>query len=336
MKLTVRLGKRSYDVIIKAGSLDRVGQLVNLQRRVMVVTDTGVPAQYAAAVMQQAETPFLVTLPMGEESKSLTGFSTVLTALLENGFTRHDCVVAVGGGVVGDLAGFAAASYMRGIDFINCPTTTLSQIDSSIGGKTAINLNGTKNIVGAFYQPRCVIVDTDTLSTLTHRHYVNGLVEAVKAGLIADGELFRIFEEEDIDANLEEIICRSLIMKKNVVEKDETEQGLRAILNFGHTIGHAIEGVHLGEWFHGECVALGMLPMIENEAIRARAQAVYARLGIPSQITDDASELYQFMTHDKKADKDTITVVKVRRVGHAELEKITYPQLKKLIQEAAQ
>lgn len=335
MKMTVRLGVRSYDVIMKSGSLSRIGQLVNLRRKVMIVTDTGVPAQYADAVARQAQSAYKVVLPAGEQSKSLQGYAEVLRALLENGFTRHDCVVAVGGGVMGDLAGFAAATYMRGIDFINCPTTTLSQIDSSVGGKTAVNFENTKNIVGAFYQPKCVVIDPDTLQTLPRRHVVNGLVEALKAGLIADEALFALFEEGDIDANREEIIQRSLQMKRAVVENDETEQGRRAILNFGHTIGHAIEGLHLDEWYHGECVGLGMLPMLENDELRERVRAVLQKLGLQTQITDSADALYKMMLHDKKADAQTITVVKVAKAGEAKLEKITYPQLQALIREAA-
>ena len=178
---------------------------------------------------------------------------------------RGDLVVAVGGGVVGDLAGFAASIYMRGVDFINCPTTTLSMIDSSIGGKTAVDLGDTKNIVGTFWQPKLVIVDPDTLSTLPQRHFVNGLAEAVKAALLADPELFSLFEQGDVDARIDEIIYRCLRFKKNIVEQAETEQGMRKALNFGHTLGHGIEAVRgikgrrTTGLYHGECVGLGIL-----------------------------------------------------------------------------
>ena len=242
-KLTMNLGERSYDIIIKSGSLENLYQFARLDRRVAVVTDSGVPAQYAQMVADQCKDARIITVPQGEASKSFKILESVLRQMLDFGMGRGDLVVAVGGGVVGDLAGFAASIYMRGIDFINCPTTTLSMIDSSIGGKTAVDLGDTKNIVGAFWQPKLVIVDPDTLSTLPRRHYINGLAEAVKASLLADPELFAIFEKGDIDAQIGEIICRSLRFKKGIVEQDETEQGMRKALNFGHTIGHGIEAV---------------------------------------------------------------------------------------------
>ena len=201
-KLTMNLGERSYDIIIKSGSLENLYQFARLDRRVAVVTDSGVPAQYAQMVADQCKDARIITVPQGEASKSFKILESVLRQMLDFGMGRGDLVVAVGGGVVGDLAGFAAATYMRGIDFINCPTTTLSMIDSSIGGKTAVDLGDTKNIVGAFWQPKLVIVDPDTLSTLPRRHYINGLAEAVKASLLADPELFAIFEKGDVDAGV--------------------------------------------------------------------------------------------------------------------------------------
>ena len=258
-KLTMNLGERSYDIILKSGALENLYQFARLDRRVAVVTDSGVPAQYAQRVADQCKDAKIITVPQGEASKSFKILETVLRQMLEFNMGRGDLVIAVGGGVVGDLAGFAASIYMRGIDFINCPTTTLSMIDSSIGGKTAVDLGDTKNIVGAFWQPKLVIVDPETLSTLPRRHYINGLAEAVKASLLADPELFAIFEKGDIDAQIGEIICRSLRFKKNIVEQDETEQGMRKALNFGHTIGHAFElAGHYETWTHGQGVAAGM------------------------------------------------------------------------------
>lgn len=241
MRLTMRLQEDSYDIIISRGALSRLGKVANLMnRKVLVVTDDGVPKAYADTVLEQCSDGVCLVLPQGEASKNLSNLEKVLSKLLSEGFTRRDVVVAVGGGVVGDLAGFAAACYMRGIAFINCPTTTLSQIDSSIGGKTAVDLNGVKNIVGAFYQPEIVVIDPDTLDTLTERHWVNGMAEAVKAGLIGDARLFELFETED-ELPLEEILYRALSVKKRIVEQDEREASVRAALNFGHTTGHAIE-----------------------------------------------------------------------------------------------
>ena len=336
-KLTMNLGERSYDIILKNGALENLYQFARLDRKVAVVTDSGVPAEYAQRVADQCRESTIITVPQGEASKSFKILETVLRQMLEFNMGRGDLVVAVGGGVVGDLAGFAAAIYMRGIDFINCPTTTLSMIDSSIGGKTAVDLGDTKNIVGAFWQPKLVIVDPATLSTLPRRHYINGLAEAVKAGLLADPELFAIFEKGDIDTQISEIIYRSLRFKKNVVEQDETERGMRKALNFGHTIGHGIEAVkgikgrRTVGLFHGECVALGMLPMIESKALQKRVRAVYRRIGLPTRTTYNKEKVLAEMLHDKKAQGGQITVIKVPVLGCWRAETIPVEGLRPLL-----
>ncbi len=322
MKLTMQLNKRSYDIILKRGCLANLHQFTNLRhRRVFVVTDAGVPAAYAQTVAGQCEQATVYTVPEGEASKSLKVYGEVLSAMLAFGMTRRDLVVAVGGGVVGDLAGFCAATFMRGIDFVNCPTTTLAQIDSSIGGKTAVDLGETKNIVGAFWQPKVVLVDPDVLDTLPRRQYVNGLAEAVKAGLIADPQLFALFETPRPEDNIEQIIYRSLLVKKNIVEQDERENGPRAALNFGHTIGHGIEAVkgvrgrRKNGLYHGECVALGMLPMIEDKALVRRTRAVYRTLGLPARAAYSREKVLAFMRHDKKGTGDAIKVIRVPGIG---------------------
>ena len=336
-KLTMNLGERSYDIILKNGALENLYQFARLDRKVAVVTDSGVPAEYAQRVADQCRESTIITVPQGEASKSFKVLETVLRQMLEFNMGRGDLVVAVGGGVVGDLAGFAAAIYMRGIDFINCPTTTLSMIDSSIGGKTAVDLGDTKNIVGAFWQPKLVIVDPATLSTLPRRHYINGLAEAVKAGLLADPELFAIFEKGDIDTQISEIIYRSLRFKKNVVEQDETERGMRKALNFGHTIGHGIEAVkgikgrRTVGLFHGECVALGMLPMIESKALQKRVRAVYRRIGLPTRTTYNKEKVLAEMLHDKKVQGGQITVIKVPGLGCWRAETIPVEGLRPLL-----
>ena len=190
MKLTMRLGARSYDIILKRGALKNLSALINLNRKVFIVTDSGVPAEYAQAVRAQCKEGLVYTVPQGEASKSLAVYEQLLRAMLNAGFGRGDAVVAVGGGVVGDLAGFVAATYMRGVDFINCPTTTLSQIDSSIGGKVAVDLGRTKNIVGAFWQPKLVLMDPDTLDTLPDATFADGMAEVVKYGCILVGAFF--------------------------------------------------------------------------------------------------------------------------------------------------
>lgn len=314
MNISMNLKENSYDIIVKRGILSCAGELLSLNRRVLIVTDSGVPSVYAETIAKQCKEPVICTITSGEDSKSISGFSKLLETMLSHNFSRRDCVVAVGGGVVGDLSGFAAASYMRGIDFYNIPTTLLSQIDSSIGGKTGINFGGVKNIVGAFYQPKKVLVDPDLLSTLSKRQISNGLAEAVKMALTSDKELFDIFENKDIFEHLDEIIIRSLTIKKNVVEQDEKESGLRKILNFGHTIGHGIESANFKKLYHGECVALGLLPMCD-ESIRPRVIEVLKKCNLYNLIDFDWNAIKEAAFHDKKADGDTVTVSIVEEIG---------------------
>ena len=323
MQITVELNERSYPIVLQRGVLAHAGEYVNLQRNVLIVTDQGVPERYVKTLQNQCKQAHVCTVQQGEGAKSTAVWETLCKEMLRRDFSRKDCVVALGGGVVGDLAGFAAASYMRGIDFINIPTTTLSQIDSSIGGKVAINLEQVKNVIGAFYQPKAVLIDPDTLATLPKRHFYNGLVEAVKAGLIYDAELFALFEQKKPEQELETILYRALMVKKTVVEQDEKEANLRKILNFGHTIGHGIESVDgLGGLLHGECVGLGMLPMIEDETLRTRTRSVLEKLGVPTQVTYDPQAVYACLVHDKKASDGQITIVKVAQVGKAELQEV--------------
>ena len=195
--IPMNLGADSYDITLERGTLRKAGEILNLRRKVMIVTDDGVPEQWPGTLAEQCEEAEIFRMQAGEKSKNLDTFREVLRRMLAFGMRRGDCVTAVGGGVPGDLAGFSAACYMRGIDFYNCPTTVLSQVDSSIGGKTAVDLDGIKNIVGAFYQPKAVLIDPDVLSTLPPRQTANGLAEAVKMALCFDEKGFELFERED-------------------------------------------------------------------------------------------------------------------------------------------
>lgn len=316
MKMQMELGERSYGITVESGSLGRAGEVMRLNRRVLIVTDSGVPTEYVRTVAAQCAMPTVVTVPSGEASKNLTVFAALLSRMLEENFTRTDCVVAVGGGVVGDLSGFAAACFMRGIDFYNIPTTLLAQVDSSIGGKTAVDLDGVKNCVGAFWQPRAVLVDPATLATLPSRQLANGMAEVVKMALTSDAQLFGMLETGNADN--ETIILRSLQIKKSVVEADEREGGLRRVLNFGHTLGHGIEsaaGLH--DLLHGECVALGMLPMCAPE-VRARLFPLLKRLGLPTVLPVDPETVLGAVSHDKKCDGEAVSYVYVPRVGEYE------------------
>lgn len=327
MKIFMNLRENSYDILVERGILHHAAEHLHLNRRVLIVTDSGVPQEYAQILSQQCKTPVICTVPAGEDSKSMEYFGKLLQTMLDHGFSRKDCVVAVGGGVVGDLSGFAASAYMRGIDFYNVPTTLLSQIDSSIGGKTAINFGGMKNIVGAFYQPKAVLIDPNTLSTLSKRHFSNGLAEAVKMSLTFDKELFELFERGNAEENIETIIEHSVKSKAAVVEKDEKEAGLRKVLNFGHTMGHAIESAaELGGLYHGECVALGMLPMCSPE-IRERLKNVLKKLGLPTEYHGDMEKLIAAASHDKKFSGEKVTVITLSEIENFQMEEWSTKEL---------
>ena len=328
MIIQMDLHEQSYDIVVQRGVIRHAGQQLNLNRRVLVVTDTGVPAEYAQTVAKPCKSPVICPVPTGEASKSMEGLGRLLETMLENGFSRKDCVAAVGGGVVGDLAGFAASVYMRGIDFYNIPTTLLSQIDSSIGGKTAINFGGVKNVVGAFYQPKKVLIDSDLLKTLPPRQISNGLAEAVKMALTSDAELFDLFEHKDIQTCIDEIIIRSLKIKQSVVEQDEKEAGLRKILNFGHTVGHGIESSR-PDLFHGECVALGLIPMC-GEEIRPRVVEVLRKCHLYQTPALDWDRIAKAMFHDKKADGGTVSVTMVGQPGQFEMKTLPCAEILEL------
>ena len=332
--LTVKTEKGSYPIHIKRGALCRIGEYLSLSRRVLVVTDDGVPQNYARCVVHAAKEPTLVTLPQGEASKSFASLEKLATVMLRAGFTRHDCVVAVGGGVIGDLAGFAAATYMRGIDFYNIPTTLLSQVDSSIGGKVAVNLDGIKNAVGAFYPPSAVVIDPDVLATLPERQIAAGLTEALKMSVTHDEALFSLFESGKAKSRIDDVIIAALSIKKAVVEADEKENSLRRVLNFGHTVGHGIETLagldadkESGDGlYHGECVALGMLPMCD-EKLRARLLPILAALGLPTDCALPLNAVLDAMMHDKKAKDGGIQSVLSDGVGRFRFETLSREDL---------
>lgn len=322
--LHVSLKSREYDIYIGRKIIEKAGGFVLPDSKAMIVTDEKVPQEYAEKVSKSVSGSFIETVPAGEGSKSLKCFGELLSTMLKAGFTRHDTVIAVGGGVAGDLAGFAASCYMRGIRFINIPTTLLSQVDSSVGGKTAVNLDGIKNVVGSFYQPHAVLIDPDTLKTLGKREFASGMAEIIKMAASLDEDFFKYLEKADFHKDIETIIYRAVQNKIKVVTEDETEQGLRKVLNFGHTLGHGIEvTTHLS---HGESIALGMLPM-SSEPVRRRLVPLLKKAGLKTSYRVDAEKAVAAASHDKKADGKSITCVKVNKIGSFEFEKINSESL---------
>ena len=334
MVLSIGLEEKGYDIIIENGALSKISSFVSPKGKTLILTDTGVPYEYPEAVLNSVNDGYVYKIEQGEGSKSFDSFKNILSFMAEKGFTRTDSLIAVGGGVVGDLGGFVASAYMRGISFYNVPTTLLSQLDSSIGGKVAIDLDGYKNIVGAFYQPKRVIIDPLTLKTLDKRQKMAGLAEAIKMAMTSNYELFELIESADsLDKVLETVIVEGLKIKKSVVEEDPYEKGLRKILNFGHTIGHAHEShAGLGGLLHGECVAIGMVPMTTSSEAKERLLKVLKKYDLPVNLDTDTDILLSYIKKDKKASGDKITVCLVENIGEYILKEIYIEDLRKIIE----
>lgn len=321
--LTVNLDNNSYDILIESGALKKASKFFDLKRKVLFVTDSGVPDKYLEEIKKQAENYIVFKTEQGEQNKCIEKYCEILKTLITNNFDRKDCIVALGGGVMGDLAGFAASTYMRGIDFYNIPTTLLSQVDSSIGGKTAIDFCGCKNTVGAFYQPKGVLIDPDVLQTLDKRQFSCGMAEVIKMFASFDKSSFELLEENE-NLDITEIIIRALEIKKNVVEKDEKEKGLRMALNFGHTAGHGIESLSAktnNPLYHGECVGLGMLCM-SSENVKKRIENLLKRYSLPTNFKCKENELRQIISHDKKSSGKEINIIYVDKPGSFEIKKL--------------
>ena len=354
----VPLGNRTYPILIGTGLLDRLGEHCSsreLGKRCGLITDSNVGPRYAARAIRSLRSagiePVLIKVRAGESSKNLKLVEACCERLALARLERGSFVVALGGGVVGDLAGFVAAAFLRGIAFVQVPTTLLAQVDSSVGGKVGVNLVAGKNLVGAFHQPRRVLCDLGTLKTLPPREFRAGLAEVIKYGIIRDPALFRQLEgkldrilSRDLDL-LAEIVARCCAIKAEVVGQDETEGGLRAILNFGHTIGHAIEAVfHYGKFLHGEAISIGqiaaarisarLLGLPQSEV--ARIEELFARTGLPTRLRSNAAQraaIFRAMSSDKKVREGQVRFVLARRIGEVEFGcKVPRPLVREVIQ----
>ncbi|MEE8310663.1 MAG: 3-dehydroquinate synthase [Candidatus Binatia bacterium] len=339
-EVRVNLGERSYSVRVEAGLLDRTGELVaglGERRSTLIVTNPTVAALYLERVERSVRdagcgAPLVVEIADGERFKHMATVERIYDAALGHGVDRSSVIVALGGGVVGDVAGFAAATLLRGIDLVMVPTTLLAQVDSSIGGKTGINRPQGKNLIGAFHQPSLVISDAATLASLPAREYSAGLAEVVKYGMILDAGLFELLEARAADVVardgelLSDIVARSAALKARVVERDEREGGLRAILNFGHTVGHAVEqATGYSRYLHGETVAMGMAAAVRlserrgacddsvGKRLRALIEAVGLSWEIPSDVDRDRVE--HALAFDKKIRRERLTFIVSTAIG---------------------
>jgi 3-dehydroquinate synthase len=356
-KVKIDLADRSYDILIGRGLLERTGEFLKERvkaSRVIVITHPGINRLYGerviAGLRQNGFNPERIEIPEGEGSKTLDEAGRLYDRLVELNCDRHSVLAALGGGVIGDLTGFVAATFMRGVPFIQIPTTLLAQVDSSVGGKTAVNHPRGKNLIGAFYQPRLVVVDVDTLQTLPQDEFRAGMAEVIKYGVIADRDLFEFIDENakailGLDlAALEHIIETSCAIKARVVEKDERESQYRMILNFGHTIGHALEALTAYSGLkHGEAVAIGMvyaarlsqeIGKCSDDASR-RIRALVEKVGLPCRLPKlKVGEIIEAMYLDKKAENKNIRFILVKDIGFVEIaDGVSESVLQKILQD---
>lgn len=356
-KLRVSLGEKSYDIEIKRGLLKEIGlrvKALSKATKVAIITDDNVDPLYGDICASSLEKAgFLVTrIPIvaGEKSKNLEVLTEVFAKMAEFGLTRSDLVVTLGGGVPGDLGGFAAASFLRGIDFIQIPTSLLAQIDSSVGGKVAVDLPSGKNLVGAFYQPKAVFIDPDLLKTLSIRFLHDGLAEAIKYGCIRSLELFNkikaLKSDEELLSNIDEIIYECVKIKAEIVERDEFDNGERMLLNYGHTLGHAIEKTFgFSDYTHGEGVGLGMVMLTEkteNEGITKlgttnKIVEILKQFKLPIAIAQDENalvdkhSLIEIIKLDKKKRGEMINLIVLEELGKSKILKMKLSELEEML-----
>ena len=352
--LTVNLPGRAYDIVCGRGLLDRAGELLRPVLRgdlAVIVTDSNVEPLYAARLARSLHgagfRAAILEIPPGEQSKTPEVLAELWEQMADLGLTRSDSVVALGGGVVGDLSGFAAATILRGVSFVQIPTTLLAQVDSSVGGKVAVDLEAGKNLAGAFYQPKMVLMDPDTLKTLPDREFRCGMAEVIKYGCIRDRALLdRLLElgsREQVMAQIEEILLRCCDIKREIVERDERDTGERMLLNFGHTLGHVYEKAYRYETYnHGEAVAAGMVAAarlgtmlgITPEGTEQEIAGILRQFGLPTAIAVKPEDFSQTLSNDKKSDGDRISFVVLRELGRAETVALEKTKLLNLIREA--
>lgn len=336
-----------YNIVIADGILEKCGEMireVTSAKTAAIVTDSVVDTLYSETVQSSLEKSGFDTIKFvfknGEASKNINTYSDMLEFMAENRLTRSDCIVALGGGVVGDMAGFCAATYLRGIDFVQIPTTLLACVDSSVGGKTAIDLKAGKNLAGAFYQPKLVICDYSTLSTLSDEIFADGMAETIKYGALFDGNFLKFLNENNARENLEYIIERCVTFKRDIVNVDETDKGLRGLLNFGHTIGHSIEKCSNFAVSHGSAVAIGMVLMsrgayksgITEADITDFLISLLKKYKLPVSTEFSADELFSVTLSDKKRSGDVITLVVPSKFGECKLYKTGINSLKDIIE----
>lgn len=343
MELKVDLKEKSYPIIIRKGIINNVGEeVLNIYKgkKIFIITDDNVKRHYGSTVMNSLKNSGynveILSLKPGEETKSFNTLPSVYNAILNFNLTRSDLIIALGGGVIGDLAGFVASTYLRGVDFIQIPTSLLAQVDSSVGGKVAVDLERGKNLVGSFYHPKCVLIDPEVLKTLEERFFIDGMAEVIKYGCIKDKDFFNYLNKmknnQQIMDNMEYVIHKCCNIKREVVENDEKDRGERMLLNFGHTLGHAIEQhYNYTKYTHGEGVAIGMYIItkisedkgLTSKGTSEKIKSILVKYGLPYEIDINIEEILEAVSLDKKNLGKYLNLIILKEIGNSEIYKTT-------------
>lgn len=343
MELIVDLKERSYPIIIEKGLINRVSEEVGKvykEKKIFIITDDNVNKYYGEKISTDlSDKGFevkVLSLKPGEETKNFNTLPTVYNELLDFNLTRSDLIIALGGGVIGDLAGFVASTYLRGVDFIQIPTSLLAQVDSSVGGKVAVDLERGKNLVGSFYHPKCVLIDPEVLNTLDKRFFIDGMAEVIKYGCIKDKEFFDYLEKiennKQLINNMEVVIHKCCDIKREVVENDEKDKGERMLLNFGHTLGHAIEQYYnYSKYSHGEGVAIGMYAItkiseekgLSKRGTSQRIKDILVKYKLPYEMEVNIEDILEAINLDKKKLGKNLNLITLKEIGSSEIYKTT-------------
>lgn len=343
MELKVDLKDRSYQIIIEKGLINRVSEEISSVykgKKIFIITDDNVNKYYGGKISEELKKNGfevnLLSLKPGEETKNFNTLSIVYDELLDFNLTRSDLIIALGGGVIGDLAGFVASTYLRGIDFVQIPTSLLAQVDSSVGGKVAVDLDRGKNLVGSFYHPKCVLIDPEVLNTLDNRFFIDGMAEVIKYGCIKDKQFFDYLEKmenkKQLINNMELVIHKCCDIKRQVVENDEKDRGERMLLNFGHTLGHAIEQYYnYTKYSHGEGVAIGMYVIskiseekgLTKKGTSQRIKDILVKYNLPYELDVNIEETLEAINLDKKKLGNDLNVIILKEIGSSEIYKTT-------------
>ena len=343
MELIVDLKDRSYPIIIEKGLINRVSEEIRKVykgKKIFIITDDNVNKYYGGKISEELKVSDfevkLLSLKPGEETKNFNTLPIVYNELLDFNLTRSDLIIALGGGVIGDLAGFVASTYLRGVDFVQIPTSLLAQVDSSVGGKVAVDLDRGKNLVGSFYHPKCVLIDPDVLNTLEDRFFIDGMAEVIKYGCIKDEQFFNYLEKmednQQLISNMEVVIHKCCDIKRKAVENDEKDKGERMLLNFGHTLGHAIEQhYNYTKYSHGEGVAIGMYVIskiseekgLTKKGTSQRIKDILVKYNLPYELDVKIEETLEAINLDKKKLGNDLNIIILKEIGSSEIYKTT-------------